>query len=355
MRITPIGKVAILLVILGCVAGIYRLLNSSSNLASNQNQSSPQNPAPANVLTLTIQTSGTYQDYLEKITSQWTKDHPSVLVKVLPPKESRDALHFILDKSKGSQVSDLPDIWLASNDALIQNLSSATKSYAPSYANVNDTRTYAIWPPQPMVLLCKSATREKLASLFNEQRPLDAIQGSLKYSFPDPLTSGGGHTALGYCDWSFKQQTKYKDFGAYLTSLKNGGYVPLAAPSGGLASEFGTSQLDFIFVHNALADREVAKSDGRLTKIVPALTVWERPSSIALRPSTGWTPEKEKGLQDFVEYLRRNPPYIGSGTTEEAQVPEHLDIQKQTWERVFDGGARAGGINLPANLPAHPR
>ena len=130
---------------------------------------------------------------------------------------------------------------------------------------------------------------------------------------------------------------------------------PLAAPSGGLASEFGASQLDFILVHNALADREVNKTSGSLSKIVPAVTVWERPSSIALRPSTGWTPEKEKALQDFIEFLRRNPPYNGSGSNQEAQIPEHLDIEKQTWERVFDGAARATSINQPANLPVHPR
>jgi hypothetical protein len=305
-------------------------------------------------ITITLQTSGTYQDYVEKLVSRLSKDNSSIHVKVLPPKESRDALHSILDHSKNGQ-SDIPDIWLASNDALVQNLSAATKSVSASFANVNDTRTYAIWPPQPMVVLCKSAAKDKLATIFSGSNPLDAIRGELKYSFPDPLTSGGGHTALGYCDWSFKHQSKSKDFGNYLASLRTGGYQPLAAPSGGLASDFASSQLDFILVHNALADREVEKSGGNLSKIVPMITVWERPSSIALRPITGWTAEKEKALQDVIEYLRRNPPYNGSGANNEAQIPEHLDIQKQTWERIFDGGARANSINQPANLPVHPR
>jgi hypothetical protein len=361
MRITTLGKVAILIILAGCIAGILRYLAPTANVASNNTSSiQPNSNGPVasgnqdGGITITLQTSGTYQDYVEKLASRLTKENSSIHVKVLPPKESRDALHSILDHSKNGQ-NDIPDIWLASNDALVQNLSAATKSSSASFANVNDTRTYAIWPPQPMVLLCKSAVKEKLATIFSGSNPLDAIRGEFKYSFPDPLTSGGGHTALGYCDWSFKHQSKSKDFGNYLTSLRTGGYQPLAAPSGGLASEFGSSQLDFILVHNALADREVEKSGGNLSKIVPMITVWERPSSIALRPVTGWTADKEKALQDVIEFLRRNPPYNGSGANEEAQIPEHLDIQKQTWERIFDGGARSSSINQPANLPVHPR
>ena len=359
MRITTLGKVAILLIIAGCIAGAFRFLIHPSNLARNQNQStgssgdSPGDNSQGGI-TLSIQTSGTYQDYVEKLATRLAKENPSIHIKVLPPKESRDALHSILDHSKSGQ-NEIPDVWLASNDALVQNLSAATKGISSAFANVNDTRTYAICPPQPMVLLCKSSAKDRLSALFNGQHPLDDIRGTFKYSFPDPLTSGGGHTALGYCQWSFKHQTKVKDFGSYLTGLREGGYTPLAAPSGGLASEFGASQLDFILVHNALADREVNKTSGSLSKIVPAVTVWERPSSIALRPSTGWTPEKEKALQDFIEFLRRNPPYNGSGSNQEAQIPEHLDIEKQTWERVFDGAARATSINQPANLPVHPR
>ena len=359
MRITTLGKVAILLILAGCIAGAFKFLNSSANSATNQSSTTgstgnSQTNNPQGGITLTLQTSGTYQDYVEKLAGRLSKENPTIHVKILPPKESRDALQSILEHSKSGQT-DIPDIWLASNDALVQNLSAATKAISSSFANVNDTRTYAIWPPQPMVLLCKSAAKEKLGAIFSGSHPLDSINGAFRYSFPDPLTSGGGHTALGYCDWSFKHQSKTKDFGAYLTSLKSSGYQPLAAPSGGLAAEFGASQLDFILVHNALADREVEKSNGQLGKIVPTVTVWERPSSIALRPSTGWTPEKEKALQDLIEFLRRNPPYNGSGASEEAQVPEHLDIQKQTWERVFDGGARANSINQPANLPVHPR
>ncbi len=359
MRITTLGKFAILIILAGCIAAAYRLLKPSANLATNQpsitgsNGNSDPNNSQGGI-TLTLQTSGTYQDYIEKLSARLARENPSIHIKVLPPKESRDALHSILDHSKSGQ-SDIPDIWLASNDALVQNLSSATKAISSSFANVNDTRTYAVWPPQPMVLLCKSSAKDRLGSIFSGSHPLDSINGAFRYSFPDPLTSGGGHTALGYCDWSFKHQSKTKEFGAYLASLKSGGYQPLAAPSGGLAAEFGASQLDFILVHNALADREVERSNGLLAKVVPTVTVWERPSSIALRPSTGWTPEKEKALQDLIEFLRRNPPYNGSGSRDEAQIPEHLDIQKQTWERIFDGGARANSINQPANLPVHPR
>lgn len=361
MRITTLGKIAILLILAGCIAGLYRFFAPSAKTATNQplSNSNNSNSQPANGnqssgLILTIQTSGTYQAYVEKLVARLANENPTFSVKVLPPKESRDALHSILDNSKNGQ-SNIPDVWLASNDALIQNLSSATKSTSSAFANVNDTRTYAIWPPQPMVLLCKSSATDRLSAIFSGANPLEAIAGNFKYSFPDPLTSGGGHTALGYCDWLFRHQTKTKNFGTYLASLKENGYQPLAAPSGGLAAEFGGSQLDFILVHNALADREVEKNGGNLSKVVPAVTVWERPSSIALRPVTGWTAEKEKALQDFIEYLRRNPPYNGSGANEEAQVPEHLDIQKQTWERVFDGGARSKSINQPANLPVHPR
>lgn len=354
MRIPLIGKVAILIVILGCSLGIFRVLSNSKNLATSSNQTVGTGN-PDSVLTLTLQTSGTYQSYVERLATEWAQSHPSISIKVLPPKESRDALHFILDRHKSGQVNEIPDVWLASNDTLIQNLNTATKSQSATFANVNDTRTYAIWPPQPMVLLCKNSVKDQLTELFNRANPLNEVQGRMRYSFPDPLTSGGGHTALGYCDWSFKHQTKTKDFGAYLSKLQSTGYVPLAAPSGGLAAEFRSSQLDFIFVHNALADREVNQSQGQLTKIVPAITVWERPSSIALRPSTGWSPDREKSLQDFIEFLRKNPPYVGSGVSNEAEVPEHLDIQKQTWEKTFDGGARLGNINHPANLPVHPR
>ncbi|MEI7984693.1 MAG: hypothetical protein WCI55_03615 [Armatimonadota bacterium] len=363
MRITTLGKIAILLVLVGCFVGVYRFLVPSSNTASNQNQTgtttqsgvptNPSNGQPSGIQ-VSIQTSGTYQSYVEKLAQQLAKESTSVSIKPLPPKESRDALHSILEQTKGSQ-SDIPDVWLASSDALVQNLRSATKSGMPSLANVNDTRTYAIWPPQPMVLLCKTSAKDRLATIFSGPNPLGNLNGAFKFSFPDPITSGGGHTALGYCAWAFKQQSRFKDFGSYLGNLKTNGYQPLAAPSGGLASEFGSSQLDFIFVHNALADREVDKSGGSLSKVVPAVTVWERPSSIALRPSSGWTAEKEKALQDVIEFLRRNPPYNGSGANDEAQIPEQMDIQKQTWERVFDGGARAKNINQPANLPMHPR
>ncbi len=362
MRITSAGKVAILVVVLGLVGAGYRLYTGSQGTATNQ--SSPSNSTSGSApdsssnfnasLTLTIQTSGTYQDFIEKLANQWRGSHPSIAIKVLPPKESRDALHFLLDHAKSGQETDIPDIWLASNDALVQNLNSAIKSKSASFANVNDTRTYAVWPPQPMVVLCKTSAKDRIASAFNQGDPFSQING-VRFSFPDPLTSGGGHTALGYCLWTFKQQKSGGTFERYLQGMKAHGYVPLAAPSGGLASDLANSSLDFILIHNALADREIAKSNGGLSKIVPSVTVWERPSSIALRPASGWTPDKEKALQDFTEFVRRNPPFNGSTPNLEASVPEHLDTEKQTWERVFDQGARIANINSPSNLPAHPR
>ena len=75
MRITTLGKVAILIIIAGCVVGVLRFLKPSSNLASNQNQSGTQNqngvPSNSNSpqqggIQVSIQTSGTYQSYVEK-------------------------------------------------------------------------------------------------------------------------------------------------------------------------------------------------------------------------------------------------------------------------------------------------
>lgn len=359
MRITSIGKVAILVVVLGIIGAGYRYYANTQTTATNQ--TSPSNSVTKTYqsnsnasLTLAVQTSGTYQDYLEKLASQWQAAHSDVAIKILPPKESRDALHFLLDQGKSGQESNLPDVWLASNDALVQNLNSAMKSRSSSFANVNDTRTYAIWPPQPMVALCKVGAQSRVAAAFNMPNPF-ANLGGLKFSFPDPLTSGGGHAALGYCAWDFKQQKSVRSFEAYLRNLQGSGYIPLAAPSGGLASDFANCSLDFILIHNALADREIAKSQGTLAKVVPSVTVWERPSAIALRPASGWSGEKEKALQDFTEFIRRNPPFSGSNPANEAQVPEHLDTEKLTWERVFDQGARVSNINAPSNLQTHPR
>ncbi len=159
------------------------------------------------------------------------------------------------------------------------------------------------------------------------------------YSCADILKSGGGDSAARYLKWAFMQRTdKSRSFRQFLEDLKTRGFVARLKDSGPLAADFATdTQLTFILVHNALADREIARPGSNVHKIVPQSTLFEQPAAVILQTGMDRLGDRAK---EFLQFLKEHvdlPAVTGANNIGDVG---DVNDEKRTWESVFNGGKR---------------
>jgi hypothetical protein len=334
---------ALLFVFHGSLHGVMPSIGGGTASGGGQNGGVSGNGSG---ITLTVQTSGTYADALQGWANAYEQANPGVTITLLPNRESRDTMQLILAAYQSQSWSGIPDIWLSSTEPLMASLARHTGGEsltAQPLVAMADATSYFEWPQQPMVVLARGG--RDLSFLTNYDDPLNHLPaGQYRFSYPDPLTSSGGHSAIGYCDWSFKRQHAYGSFPSYLEHLGSTGYQPTTDGSGVVAADFENSGLDFIFIHNALADREIGKHSD-LQKIALRRTVYETPVVAALK--TPLTRDNQRGAaaNAFIQYLRQNATLSSTTSGPGIDLPTALDDQERTWEQVFNHGARLGNLH----------
>ncbi|MDX1934218.1 MAG: hypothetical protein SFU56_16575 [Capsulimonadales bacterium] len=330
----------------GCLVSAFLIMAAlfyvlyGRNLVRGPLPASPTGDAPADRSAagreITLQTSETYFSLAEIASREWERDPSHARVRLLDVRPSRKTMQVILSGS-----SDQPDIWLSSTQNLVYRVSEVS---GHQFMNPDDSRLIARFPRQPLAFLVRKGSAE-LETLLRRRNPLPELPpGKYHYACADVLRSGGGDSAAQYLKWAYEQSKKTgsnrpRNFAAFLGDLKERGFVPRLLDSGPLAAGIASdTELDFVLVHNTLADREIQKHPDRLRKIIPAFTVFEEPMAILLQSG------RQRHGDDAIAFLRfleqRLPLSPADADTRSIGNVGDVNDAKRTWERVFNQGRR---------------
>ena len=361
MRVTGLGKVVILLLILGAAVGGWRAFqtlgaknsgsgkgngslfqspfgnksngNNGNNDGSNNgngnngngnngngngNGSSTGTDGPANtgtggdvaaedneILLLTSATKkGWLLDQIEKFNAQNNGKY-RITTKFM---ETRDAMHAILEcKVK-------PAIWSPSSTIWTARLAQAwQQKNGQPILNLDDAESYRVFFRSPLVFL---TTRSKLPKL----KPIltggwDKLRSSsgVKFSHPDPLTSNGGMMTIGLILADYASQTggdptevaNSTKFRTYLQSLERGLVFDLPA-QGGSSALFkafvaNPNRYDFITTYESNAIDEAIKNP-QIAVIYPNPTAVSESVGAVLQGD--WlSSTQQQGAREFLQFL----------------------------------------------------
>jgi hypothetical protein len=328
MKLTPLAKIILVLLVLGAAIGGYRYWQRSQSSGANTRQTTNSNsnnadasdssPAVGRGDALQFITSaskkGWIVEQIDKYNSLSTTKMPIALKSV----ETREAMHQILDgKAK-------PALWSPSSVIWADRLAAAYKGNP--LLDTSDANSYRVILRTPIVFL---TTKEKarflrplLASTncWTNIRDLSAGQkrapwGNLKWAHADPLNANSGMLALAliladYADrtgqgGSIESVANSAGFITYLKAVERRIVYNAAVEKGSsaLVSSFADdpSRYDFIVTYEADALREVSKNDA-LAVVYPNPTA-NSESAVAVLDGAWMTPAQKEGAAAFVKYL----------------------------------------------------
>ncbi len=340
MRVTALGKIVILLLILGAAVGGWRAFQSKSGNGnqgnngssfklpsdnsdtSNNDNSSTGNggnsgtdggTATSDVATsdneILLVTSATKQgwllDQIQKFNAQNNGKY-RITTKFL---ETRDAMHAILD----GKVK--PAIWSPSSTIWTARLAQAwQQKYNKPILNLDDATSYHVFFRSPLVFL---TTKQKLPLLkpilTGGWDKLRASSGKIKFSHADPLTSNSGMMTLGLVLADYAQQTggdpneiaSSEKFRTYMESLERGLVFDLPA-QGGSSALFKAfvadpSRYDFITTYESNAIDEAIKNPN-IAVIYPNPTAVSESVGAVLQGD--WLSQTQQdGARAFLQFL----------------------------------------------------
>ena len=283
---------------------------------------------------LMFKTSETYYDRVQSVANRWnSRPRISFTVQMLKKEGSRSAQKHI-----SNPTGDEPpaDIWLSSTEELVQNLAA---TLGPKRVNLEDSESYVLFPPQPMVFLVRGRVGHEVDSYLRKVNPLPSLpKNQFTFSCADVLKSGGGESAARYLIWSNNQSGGKKSFETYLKDLKERGFVKRLKDSGPLAADFvSDSQLTFVLLHKALAEREKAKPNSNVHIILPKWTIFERPEAVLLQNG----PDRFNGRsKEFLTFLRSELHLNSVSGSQEIDSVGQVQNEMRTWEKVFNNSQR---------------
>ncbi len=313
MRVTGLGKIVILLLILGAAIGGWRAFqtlgaksggtgngngkggssfpslfgnkskggnsngnNDGSNSNDGSGQSSTRNggatdansgdvaAADNEILLLTSATKkGWLLDQIGKFNAQNGGKY-RVTTKFM---ETRDAMHAILE----GKVK--PAIWSPSSTIWTSRLAQAwQQKNGKPILNLDDTTSYRVFFRSPLVFLTTKAKLPKLKPILGGGWDKLRTSSGIKFSHPDPLTSNGGMMTIGLILADYASQTggdpteiaNSAKFRLYLQQLERGLVFDLPA-QGGSSSLFKAfvkdpNRYDFITTYESNAIDEAIKN-----------------------------------------------------------------------------------------------
>lgn len=327
MKLTPLAKIILVLLVLGAAIGSYRYWQRSQGITgagrtasetsgSKQAEGAPSVAADNGQLQFITSASkkGWIVEQIDKFNALPTTKMPVALKSV----ETREAMHQILDgKAK-------PALWSPSSVIWADRLDEAYKG--KQLLDTSDGNSYRVILRTPIVFL---TTQEKARFLrpllaspncWSNIRNLSAGQkrapwGNLKWAHADPLNANSGMLALALILADYADQTgqggsieALANSGAFITHLKavERRIVYNAAVEKGssaLVSSFAAdpSRYDFIVTYESDGLREVSKND-ELAVIYPNPTA-NSENAVAVLDGEWMTPAQKEGALSFVKYL----------------------------------------------------
>lgn len=346
MKLTPLAKIILILLVLGGAIGGYRFYaqskaptggsqsaqnpgggfsfpkipglggNSNSNNTSNANNNSNSDvPSGANELQFITSASkkGWIVEQIEKFNALPTTKTPVVLKSV----ETREAMHQILDgKAK-------PALWSPSSVIWADRLAEAYKG--KTILDTGDAQSYRTILRTPLVFLTTKPKARFLRPLLSSPNVWSNIRdlsnskkvpwGNFKWAHADPLNANSGMLALALILADYAEKTNQG--GAIETVANSTGFInylkalerkivyntAVEKGSSALVKSFAEdpSRYDFIVAYEANALEEVAKN-ADLAVIYPTPTA-NAENAVAVLDGDWLSPAQKSGARDFLQYL----------------------------------------------------
>ncbi len=331
MKLTPLSKMILLLLVVGGAIGGYRWYGQtqsggSQNSSKSGGFSPPQIPglggnsntktdAPSAELQFITSASkkGWIVEQIEKYNALPTTKTPVVLKSV----ETREAMHQILD----GKVK--PALWSPSSVIWADRLAEAYKG--KTILDTGDADSYRVILRTPMVFLTTKTKAKFLRPLLSSPNVWNNIRalsngkrvpwGNFKWAHADPLNANSGMLALALILADYAEKTSQsgaienvansKGFVNYLKALERKIVYNAAVEKGSsaLVKSFAEdpSRYDFIVAYEANALEEVAKNPD-LAVIYPTPTA-NAENAVAVLDGPWLSPAQKSGARDFLRFL----------------------------------------------------
>lgn len=331
MRMTLLGKLVVLILVLGLAFGGYNYWNKSRQGGAKGNGTASQQSS--NGTTNTGQ-GGTSGNEIEFIITAAKKDWVGEQVErfnaqnggkwkiVTKPVPSREAMHDILEGK------EQPVLWSPGSPIWPQRLSEAysAKKGGEPIVDLSDPSGYRVFLRSPLVFLTTKKKAQFLRPLLGGARPWVSLReislgkrktpwGGFRFSHADPITSSSGMMTLGLIMFDYAQRTGQsgnmgrlstsKEFFNYLKEMDKSLVYDKPAIGGTtkLTNAFleDTSRYDVITAYESAA-LEAAAKDPNIAVIYPNPTSVSE-HAVSLLNGTWITPEQKDGALEFLKFL----------------------------------------------------
>jgi hypothetical protein len=347
MRLTALGKVLILIVVISGAIGVYRLVGGpNAGLRTTATGGSPQGDSQGSPTggstdgssntTSATDSSGAVEipfiitaakkDWVSTQIGHFNEANTGKYRVVARPIPSREAMHAILNGK------EKPVLWSPGSPIWPARLAQAWKQKNGStIVDLNNPNGYRVFLRSPLVIMTTRSKSKFLRPLLGTQQGWQNLRklslgqiktpfGPLNFSHADPLTSSSGMLTIGLILADYGDRTgrggnlialsSSGSFMQYLKELERGLIYDVPAEKGttALTNAFikDPSQYDFITAYESAALAAAAK-DPNIAVIYPQPTAVSEHAVSLL--SGGWvSPEQRAGAEAFMQFLGSEGP-----------------------------------------------
>ena len=334
MRMTLLGKVVVLILVLGVAFGGYNYWQQSrggaqkgtiaaSNGGSTNTQNNGENNQGAGAdneiqFIITAAKKDWVGEQVDRFNAQ-SGDKWKIVTKPVP---SREAMHKILDGK------EQPVLWSPGSPIWPQRLAEAysAKRGGDPIVDLADPTGYRVYLRSPLVFLTTKRKAQFLRPLLGGQRPWLSLReislgqrktpwGGFRFSHADPITSSSGMMTLGLIMIDYAQRTGQsgnmdrlstsKEFMKYLKEMDKSLVYdkPAIAGTTKLTNAFleDTSRYDVITAYESAALDAAAKNP-EIAVIYPNPTSVSE-HAVSLLNGKWITPAQKEGALEFIKFL----------------------------------------------------
>jgi Ca-activated chloride channel family protein len=356
MKLTPLGKITILLVAVGLAVGGWRLWTTKSGTilkkpgttASTSKESLPNSEASAGEIVL--MTNPGKKGWLDEQVEAFNASGASPIKVKMRFIATREAMHAVIDGK------EQPALWSPSSVIWADRLTEVwSQKHSGALIDTSDPTSYRTVLRSPMVFLTtrsKAAFLRPLLSSPNSWRNIrdlalgkkKAPWGKVRWAHSDPLNANSGMLTLALILADYAQQTgqsaaieklaNSEGFKTYLKELERNIVYDTAVEKGttALTKSFAEdpSRYDFITTYESSA-LSAADKDPDLAVIYPSPTALADSAVAAL--NADWLSEEQKAAaKQFLDFLASKPSVAAGVKTN------------------FRPAASSGGVNLNSKL-----
>jgi hypothetical protein len=322
MRLTPVGKLVLLIIAIGGAVGAWRWWSGRSGARAPGGLVGLFEPAKSNPngVEIPILITAAKKDWVQDQVDRFNAENRGRWQVVPKPVPSREAMHAILEEK------EQPVLWSPGSPIWPARLAEAwTEKHGDTLLDLSDANGYRVFLRSPLVFV---TTRKRAAFLrprLGGSEPWQALRrlsmgqdrapwGAFRFSHADPLTSSSGMLTLGLVLSDYARRTRRGDLGkaavssefmAYLKEMERGLLYDVPAEKGttALTKAFldDPDRYDVITAYEASV-LEALPNNPELAVIYPNPTAVSEHAVSLLRGK--WvTPEQREGAIAFLSLL----------------------------------------------------